>query len=179
VRQLPLRVAPKAGVLLRVLLVRDREVPSDASRRRYLLRQVASKPGNTLMTTSADFCCDLEEVLRYLHLGDPRGLGSLHRAQDLQSFLMHREAVKLLRADPTLVERVGATLSRWMERADPHSRPLLERWTQIVAARDWDAALASSDEAQQLRQASPFAGLLPEDTRLAIIKYVWELKRSG
>lgn len=131
------------------------------------------------MPTFPDFCSDIEEVLEYLHLGDRSGLGSLHRAQDLQSFLLHREAVKLLRADPALVGRVQATLSRWIEGADPHSRPLLARWAQIVAAQDWDAALANTDQAQQLRQASPFASLLPEYTRLAVIRYVQELKRSA
>lgn len=131
------------------------------------------------MPTPPDFPCDIEEVLAYLGLGDRGGLASLHRAQDLQSFLMHREAVRLLRADPTLVAQAEVTLSRWMSNSDPHSRPLLERWTEIVAAPDWDAVLANSDDAQQLRQASPFAGVLPDETRLAIIRYVWELKRSA
>ena len=131
------------------------------------------------MPAPPDFCRDLDEVLAYLSLGDSTALASLHRAQDLQSWLMHREAVKLLRADTALVTRVEATLSRWMERADPHSRPLLDRWAQIVAARDWEAALANGDEAQQLRQASPFAGLLPDDLRLAIIRYVRELQRPA
>lgn len=131
------------------------------------------------MSAMAYSCSDIEWVLEYLHLGDRRGLGSLHRSQDLQSFLMHREAVKLLRADPAVVQKAEATLRRWMASADPRSRPLLVQWAQIVAAQDWDAALASSDQAQQLRQASPFAGLLPEDTRLAIIQYVQELKRSA
>lgn len=134
---------------------------------------------NVAMPAQPDFCPDLDAVLAHLRLGDRTALISLHRAQDLQSWLMHREAVKLLRADTALVRRVEATLSRWRESADVHSRPLMNRWAQIVAARDWDAALASGDEAEQLRQASPFAGLLSSDTRLAIIQYVRELQRAA
>lgn len=134
---------------------------------------------NMPMSLPPDFCRDIEEVLAYLALGDLSGLASLHRVQDLQSFLMHREAVGLLRANPTLVAQAEVRLSRWMSNSEPYSRPLLERWTEILAARDWDAALANSDDAQQLRQASPLAGLLPDDTRLAIIRYVRELTNQA
>ena len=40
---------------------------------------------------------------------------SLHRAQDLQSLLMHEEAVRLLRKDPSLVAQLQQTLSRWFD----------------------------------------------------------------
>lgn len=104
------------------------------------------------------------------------GAMDLHGAQDLQSLLMHQEAVRLVRSDPSLVARLQETLSRWSTRNDPNSQPLLERWFDIVARQDWDLALADSDEAQQLRQASPMATVLPEETRLAIIRQVKALK---
>jgi transcriptional regulator with XRE-family HTH domain len=103
----------------------------------------------------------------------------LHRAQDLQSLLMHEEAVRLLREDPSLVERLQQTLSRWSMRDDPNSRPLLQRWIDIVAARDWAMATADTEEARQLRQASPMATLLPQETRLAIIRKVKALKERA
>jgi len=104
---------------------------------------------------------------------------NLHRAQDLQSLLMHREAVKLLRKDSSLVERLQQTLSRWLTRNDPHSRPLVQRWVEIVAARNWDVAVADTEEARQLRQASPLATLLPDKTRLAIIRKMRALKERS
>jgi transcriptional regulator with XRE-family HTH domain len=125
-----------------------------------------------------EFCSDLDEVLAYLRLGDRTGLAFAHRAQDLQSFLLHREAVKRLRADPKLVARAEATLARWVSRGDGHSQSLLARWREIIIKREWDAALANTDEAQQLRQASPLASVLPDCTRLAIIGYVSGLKRK-
>ncbi|MCW7538861.1 helix-turn-helix domain-containing protein [Aquabacterium sp. A7-Y] len=104
---------------------------------------------------------------------------SLHRAQDLQSLLMHQEAVRLLRKDPTLVARLEQTLSRWSTRDDPNSRPLLQRWADIVAAQDWNLAIADTEEARQLRQASPLATLLPDETRQAIIREVKALKERA
>jgi hypothetical protein len=104
---------------------------------------------------------------------------SLHREQDLQSLLMHEEAVRLLREDPSLVTRLQETLSRWSTRDDPNSRPLLQRWIDIVAARDWDAATADTEKGRQLRQASPMATLLPQETRLEIIRKVKALKERA
>lgn len=100
----------------------------------------------------------------------------LHRAQDLQSLLMHQEAVRLVRLDPRLLNRLSETLARWATRQDPNSRPLLKRWEDIVATQEWDVVLSDSDEAQQLRQAAPMATLLPEETRLQIIRRVKALK---
>lgn len=102
-----------------------------------------------------------------------------HGAQDLQSLLMHREAVRLLREDPSLVERLEQTLARWKQRDDPNSRPLLKRWNRIVAERDWGAAIADTEDARQLRQASPLSTLLPQETRLAIIRKVKALKERA
>ena len=104
---------------------------------------------------------------------------SLHRAQDLQSLLMHQEAVRLLRKDPSLVAQLQQTLSRWLTRDDPNSRPLLQRWVDIVATQDWDVAIADTEEGRQLRQASPMSTLLPEATRLAIISKVKALKERA
>lgn len=102
-----------------------------------------------------------------------------HGAQDLQSLLMHQEAVRLLHEDPALVTRVEQTLARWMHRDDPNSLPLLKRWARIVTERDWDAAVAQTEAAQQLRQSSPLSTILPQETRLAIIRKVKALKERA
>lgn len=95
-----------------------------------------------------------------------------HRLHDLQSLMLHAEAVKLLREDPSLTGRLLATLDRWEQRGDINSRPLHDRWRGIVKRGDWEAALARTDEGQQLRQASPLPTLLPEETRLRVLKAV-------
>jgi hypothetical protein len=102
-----------------------------------------------------------------------------HGLQDLQSFLMHQEAVRLIRDDPSLAQQARATLERWCKTVDPHSLPLLNQWRQILAAEDWDTALSESERGNELRQASPLATVLPNETRLAIIAKVRSLKTKG
>jgi len=102
-----------------------------------------------------------------------------HGAQDYQSLLMHVAAVRLLNQNPRLVDRAIATLSRWRENADPRSHGLLDEWARIIDKREWHRAVATDERANQLRQASPLATLLPEEKRLEIIRRVADLKRSA
>jgi transcriptional regulator with XRE-family HTH domain len=92
-----------------------------------------------------------------------------HGPQDLQSLLMHEEAVRLIQRDPSLVERASATLERWRARGDVHTMPLWDEWGRILQRGDWAKALANTQRGRQLRQASPLATLLPEATRLRIL----------
>ena len=102
-----------------------------------------------------------------------------HRLQDLQSLWLHEEAVKLLRKDPSLTECLMRTLARWAKRADINSQPLHERWADIIKRRDWKAALAQTEAGQQLRQASPLPTLLPEETRMSVLRRAGALKERA
>ena len=100
-----------------------------------------------------------------------------HAAQDYQSLLMHRVAVRLLQADPALVQRVTDTLDRWMTTADSSAQPLLEAWRELITRGKWAHALANTERAREMRQASPLVTILPEDVRLDIIRKVKQWKR--
>ena len=89
---------------------------------------------------------------------------------DRRSLLMHQEAVRMLLADPMLASKALATLERWDSQVSEHSKPLRDRWVEIIKARDWSAATEESERGNQLRQASPLSCLLPNDVRLAIIE---------
>jgi transcriptional regulator with XRE-family HTH domain len=102
-----------------------------------------------------------------------------HRPQDLQSLLLHKEAVKLIQRDPSLVVRARATLERWRAQGDPHTMPLWDEWVRILERADWAKALANTQRGRQLRQASPLATLLPEETRLRILAEVKALRHVG
>jgi len=74
--------------------------------------------------------------------------------------------------DPSLVTRVEEILARWMTKKESRSMALWQRWQAIIAARDWEKAVAEDDSGQQLRQASPLGFVLPESVRLEIIRNV-------
>lgn len=93
-----------------------------------------------------------------------------HAKQDRQSLMLHVEAVKMLESDPSLANRALATLARWDGHVAKRSKPLRDRWVQIITTRDWALALEKSERGNQLRQASPLATLLPEDVRLKVLR---------
>jgi hypothetical protein len=101
-----------------------------------------------------------------------------HVAQDLQSMLLHKEAVKLVRQDPALVQQALETLARWRAKGFSHSQPLWDEWARILQRGDWRKALSNTQRARELRQASPLATLVPQETRLRIIAQVRALKQG-
>lgn len=78
----------------------------------------------------------------------------------------------MIEADPALAIRALATIERWNKHASNRSKPLRDRWMQIIKERDWALALEQSERGNQLRQASPLATLLPKDVRAAILKSI-------
>lgn len=93
-----------------------------------------------------------------------------HKEQDIQSLKLHEEAVKLLQADPALLERAQSILERWISQDMPN--PVWDEWRRILREQDWETALAVSEWGNQLRQSSPLC-ILPEEKRLEII---WECR---
>lgn len=85
---------------------------------------------------------------------------------------MHREAVQMLLADPSLADKAMSILARWDTHVCGRSKPLRDQWVRIISDRDWSRALEESERGNQLRQASPLAILLPSKVRLEIIRSI-------
>jgi len=94
-----------------------------------------------------------------------------HQEQGHQSLMLHTEAVRMIRADPALIERIQSILERWISQ-DPRPNPVWDEWRRILRERDWETALAVSEWGNQIRQSSPLC-ILPEEKRLEII---WECR---
>lgn len=101
-----------------------------------------------------------------------------HRAQDLQSLALHEQAVRLVRADPELVQQAQDTLQRWLSAGDSRSSGLWREWQDILLHRSWRKVLGRTRRAQELRQASPLVTLLPADVRRAVLSQVRALKKG-
>lgn len=101
-----------------------------------------------------------------------------HVAQDLQSMLLHKEAVRLIRQDPELTKQAFDTLEKWRSKGHSHSQPLWDEWAVILHRRNWRKALSNTRRARELRQASPLSTLVPQETRLQIIDQVRDLKHG-
>jgi transcriptional regulator with XRE-family HTH domain len=103
---------------------------------------------------------------------------SRHQLQDLQSLALHEEAIQALKSDPTLVEAARNTVSRWLETGDARSSGLWREWLHILETRAWRRVLGRSQHAQQLRQTSPLATLLPDATRRRILGDAGQLRKG-
>lgn len=101
-----------------------------------------------------------------------------HRLQDLQSMLLHEEAVRWVKANPVLLHEAQALTRRWLDMGDSRSASLWLEWLQILDAGAWRKVLGRNRHAQQLRQASPLVTVLPEKVRLDILAQVSELKKG-
>ncbi len=99
-----------------------------------------------------------------------------HDIQDLQSLLLHEEAVRLLRQQPELISSALEILEKWRASGSANSRPLLDEWSVILNRRDWRRILARTRRSKELRQASPLTVLLPSDVRERVLKDVRALK---
>ena len=99
-----------------------------------------------------------------------------HQLQDLQSLALHEEAVRLAKADPTLVQQAQDTVQRWLATGDTRSALLWREWADILEAGAWRKVLGRTRRAQQLRQASPLVTILPAANRQVILQQVGQLK---
>jgi excisionase family DNA binding protein len=97
------------------------------------------------------------------------------RPEQVRSLWLHRAVAGRLARDPERVlRRARRNLDR-LERAHPTgmSRRWLARWRALVEQGPeavMRALVAESEEADELRQNSPFAGVLSEAERLAILQ---------
>ena len=95
-----------------------------------------------------------------------------HARADHTSLVLHREVARRLRARPELLERARARVLAWGDDVHPVYR---SRWLELLErpVDDLCAVLeADTEEARDLRQTSPFAGVLDSATR-------WRLWREA
>jgi transcriptional regulator with XRE-family HTH domain len=103
---------------------------------------------------------------------------SRHRIQDLQSLALHEEAVRLVRADPHLLQQAEDVLQRWLRKGPSRSTSLWKEWQGILRAGQWRKVLGHTRRAQELRQASPLTAVLPRAARQSVLDQIGGLKKG-
>lgn len=92
---------------------------------------------------------------------------------DERSLAFDRLIASKLRANPALIDRAKSNLSRWMQAADASAHPILRQW-QTLLDGPMELLLATlespEEHATQLRQSSPFCGILSREERTRIIQ---------
>jgi hypothetical protein len=94
----------------------------------------------------------------------------LHTLTEDVSLELHRAVAERLLEEPGLLDRARERVAGWL-RDGSVARPYAEAWQAILAEPVEAVALLLTDpgeRARQLRQTSPFAGLLEPKTRWMI-----------
>lgn len=101
-----------------------------------------------------------------------------HRTAELQALAFHRLVAE--RLDERLVEDARRRLKRWRAqgRIDPRWADEWERILSMPLSRIARAIGADSSRGRELRQASPFAGVLTEQERRALTQAVEQRARA-
>ncbi len=101
--------------------------------------------------------------------------------EDQRSLSYHQAVVKILRCNPSSVKKRAKRILARMSADHPEVKPLFHRWrdwlnlpTEDLTSRMLDPGIL----AREMRQVSPFAGLLEPQDRVRILKRFREEYRS-
>ncbi len=114
----------------------------------------------------------LKEVSRWIEAG-PVTIPpySSHRLLEVRSLVMHLLIADKMLRDPALVEHARRNIRRWKARDAGDLPEGLRQWERILERPTTEIAsimTEPSERAAQLRQSSPFAGLLSAGERRRI-----------
>ena len=114
----------------------------------------------------------LKEVSRWIEAG-PVAIPpySSHRRLEVRSLVMHVLIAERMLRDPALVERARRNIRRWKARDSAGLPEGLRQWEEILERPATEIAsimTEPSERAAELRQSSPFAGLLSAEERRRI-----------
>lgn len=93
-----------------------------------------------------------------------------HQRIDRRSLALHRAIAEKLRADPALIKIVHDNLDRWSTTGS-RSQPYWDAWRDILnrpLPEILHLIVEESERMTELRQATPFAGILEPEERWAI-----------
>jgi len=100
-----------------------------------------------------------------------------HAVAEDASLALHAAVAERIRADPSLIGRAQERVEGWL-REGTVARAYAEAWREVLTRPVDEVARLLQDpgqHARQLRQTSPFAGVLDPRTRWA----VWRRARRG
>jgi excisionase family DNA binding protein len=105
-----------------------------------------------------------------------RFMGRLLTREEEKSLRLHQALLTQILTEPTAVIATARdNLGRWtgMHRPDGVTARYFEEWKRVLD-RGLDAIvevmISPSQEARELRQNSPFAGVLPDETRIQVLR---------
>lgn len=95
-----------------------------------------------------------------------------HTWLDGRSRFLHRAVAERIREDPSLISIALENLDRWERSQGP--QPAFSDWRRLLETQPLERILElleeDSEEANRLRQSSPFAGILSQEERAELMR---------
>jgi hypothetical protein len=107
-------------------------------------------------------------------------VSSSHERLDRRSLAMHRLIADKIRAEPKLFEIASQNIERW-SRTPGRNAALLAAWSRVLEqgiAAALAVATEDSERARELRQSTPFAGVLSPQERWSFLRQ-WNATNSN
>jgi hypothetical protein len=106
-----------------------------------------------------------------------------HRLAEQRSLALHKRIAELIDDDPSIVATAQRRVARWLDGTERFaaSPEYARRWKSLLSGpqrRLLEALRSDSEESRALRQSSPFAGVLSERERHAILEGVNRGRRA-
>lgn len=99
---------------------------------------------------------------------------NLHQLAEARSLALHQEVARRLREDPSGIDRARSRVLEWKAEGAVHP-DYIDRWLDVLDApleEILDLLVEQSEEANALRQVTPFAGVVDARTRWRIWRRV-------
>jgi hypothetical protein len=96
-----------------------------------------------------------------------------HRLIDKRSLAFGREIAARLQEHPEWIDRARKNISRWLKTCSSREQSTLNEWQAVLNGPPRHIVELLTDpgeNATRLRQSNPFAGVLAEKQRLAILR---------
>lgn len=97
-----------------------------------------------------------------------------HQWIDQRSLALDRLIADKVVARPALLQHAIQIVNRWIDQRRPDPPAVLLEWRAFLLERSLteviDLLRSDSEEAQRLRQSSPFCGILSPEERLAVFR---------
>jgi excisionase family DNA binding protein len=113
---------------------------------------------------------------RIPHSEVDRLIGHRFTREEEKSLRLHQALLTPMLTEPdAVIAKARHNLDRWtgMHRPDGMTTRYFEKWNRVLDQgldAIVDVVISTSQESRELRQNSPFAGVLPDETRLRVLR---------
>jgi hypothetical protein len=98
-----------------------------------------------------------------------------HRPAELRSIELHRAVARLIVDDAAVLDRARVKVDAWIAAGGPVDEVRARRWKELLDGsleRLLEELVSDSQEMRDLRQATPFAGVIDPRERWRILREV-------